>query len=99
MNTVDCRSLNGVNVLAILRFGGGITKIINIHLEELGGRPCSALHRDVHYWHGIFNAIMWEVMVGCPTLSALQNQDNLKRRNAPICVVALGSLAGMELLE
>jgi hypothetical protein len=39
MNAVDGRSSNSWNVLAILRSGGGITKIIHIHLEELGGRP------------------------------------------------------------
>ena len=36
MNAVDGRSSNSWNVLAIFRLGGGITKIIHIHLEELG---------------------------------------------------------------
>jgi hypothetical protein len=60
MNTVDGRSSNSWNVLAIFRLGGGITQIIHIHLEELGGRPCLALQRYVHYCHGFFNGIMRE---------------------------------------
>ena len=36
MNAMDGRSSNSWNVLAIFRLGGGITKIIHIHLEELG---------------------------------------------------------------
>jgi hypothetical protein len=37
MNAVDGSSLNSWNVLTILRLDGGITKVIHIHLEELGG--------------------------------------------------------------
>jgi hypothetical protein len=63
MNAMDCCSLNGGNVRAILRLGGGITEIIHIHLEELGGRPCSALHWGICYLHGILNVILWECNV------------------------------------
>ena len=37
MNAVDGCLSNSWNVLAIFRLGGGITKVIHIHLEELGG--------------------------------------------------------------
>ncbi len=37
MNAVDGCPPNSRNVLAIFRLGGGITKVIHIHLEELGG--------------------------------------------------------------
>ena len=60
MNAVDGRSSNSWNVLTILRLGGGITKVIHIHLEELGGRPCSTSQWYVHYRHGFFNGIMQE---------------------------------------
>jgi len=60
MNAMDGCLLNSWNVLAILRLGGGITKFIHIHLEELGGRPCLTSQRYVHYHHGFFNGIMRE---------------------------------------
>jgi hypothetical protein len=60
MNAVDGCPSNGWNVLAIFRLGGGITKVIHVHLEELGGRPCSTAHRYIHNRHGFFNGIMWE---------------------------------------
>ncbi len=58
MNAMDGCPSNSRNVLAIFRLGGGITKVIHIHLEELGGRPCSTSQRYIHYRHGFVNGVM-----------------------------------------
>ena len=60
MNAMDGSSSNGWNVITILRLGGGKAKVIHIHLEELGGRPCLTPQWYVHYCHGFFNGIMQE---------------------------------------
>ena len=39
------------------RLGDGITKVIQINLEELGGQPCLTSQRYVHYHHGFSNVM------------------------------------------